>query len=216
MGLFTNSTDFKIDKRSCKRHLAAHIKCVWAWVSTTNKIEHNKQQITNLYCINNNSILSLSSCSALIWTSELNLITFEDIGNLIKQREIANNVSLSSKFLCNVPSAFINQYYNYKSYFSGHWWLWRDPFGWPNERETTTNLIFFHIHVLSMLLLFYLIFSGIYFLLSLLNILLEVSCVTNKTIFWFSLSTEFHQHDRKSKFSSVLIWQAYWNSMEEL
>ena len=25
----TNSTDFKIDKRSCKRLLVAHIKCVW-------------------------------------------------------------------------------------------------------------------------------------------------------------------------------------------
>ena len=156
----------------------------------------------------------MSSCRALIWTSELNLITFEDIGNLIKQKEISNNVSLSSKFFCNVSSAFINKYYNYKSYFSGHWWLWRDTFGWPNERKTTTNFIFFHIHEFSMLLLFYLIFSGIYLLLSLLKILFGFSL--NKTIFGFSLNTEFHQDDRKSIFSSVLIWQAYWNSMEEL
>lgn len=33
-----------------------------------------------------------STTRALIWTSELNLITFEDIGNLIKEKEIANNV----------------------------------------------------------------------------------------------------------------------------
>ena len=53
LGFFTNSTGFKIDKRTCKRHIVAHIKCVWTRVSTTNKIEDNKQQFTNLYCINN-------------------------------------------------------------------------------------------------------------------------------------------------------------------
>ncbi|GMP43217.1 hypothetical protein CsSME_00012666 [Camellia sinensis var. sinensis] len=37
-------------------------------------------------------ISNVSGLEALIWTSELNLITFEDIGNLIKQKEIANNV----------------------------------------------------------------------------------------------------------------------------
>ncbi|CAL5351050.1 unnamed protein product [Camellia sinensis] len=36
-------------------------------------------------------ISNVSGLEALIWTSELNLITFEDIGNLIKQKEIANN-----------------------------------------------------------------------------------------------------------------------------
>ncbi|CAL5347900.1 unnamed protein product [Camellia sinensis] len=38
-------------------------------------------------------ISNVSGLEALIWTSELNIITFEDIGNLIKQKEIANNVS---------------------------------------------------------------------------------------------------------------------------
>ncbi|GMP25427.1 hypothetical protein CsSME_00002301 [Camellia sinensis var. sinensis] len=37
-------------------------------------------------------ISNVSRLEALIWTSELNLITFEDIGNLIKKKEIANNV----------------------------------------------------------------------------------------------------------------------------
>ncbi|CAL5422084.1 unnamed protein product [Camellia sinensis] len=37
-------------------------------------------------------ISNVSGLEALIWTSELNIITFEDIGNLIKQKEIANNV----------------------------------------------------------------------------------------------------------------------------
>ncbi|CAL5338547.1 unnamed protein product [Camellia sinensis] len=36
-------------------------------------------------------ISNVSGLEALIWTSELNIITFEDIGNLIKQKEIANN-----------------------------------------------------------------------------------------------------------------------------
>ncbi|CAL5438179.1 unnamed protein product [Camellia sinensis] len=36
-------------------------------------------------------ISNVSGLDALIWTSELNLITFEDIGSLIKQKEIANN-----------------------------------------------------------------------------------------------------------------------------
>ncbi|CAL5388783.1 unnamed protein product [Camellia sinensis] len=38
-------------------------------------------------------ISNVSGLEALIWTRELNIITFEDIENLIKQKEIANNVS---------------------------------------------------------------------------------------------------------------------------
>ncbi|THG18817.1 hypothetical protein TEA_001206 [Camellia sinensis var. sinensis] len=41
----------------------------------------------------------LDADAALIWTSELNLITFEDIENLIKQKEIANNQVYVENFL---------------------------------------------------------------------------------------------------------------------